>query len=251
MMNRIEYLRRLRLEHSELKPDSESLKLLQRQHLLTIPYENLDIHWKRPIVLDTDRFYEKIVGQKRGGFCYELNGLYYELLKDIGFQCRMISARVNNGEGFGAEYDHLAILVRIEGSEYLTDVGFGNFIAEPVRFVPHTEQTDPTGVYRFGKYDDEYLEIAKKSEDGWKNEFIFKNLSREFGEFQGMCDFHQTSPESHFTKGKICSLMTENGRKTLTDKKFIETVNGVKTETGVDSEAEFGELLEKEFGIRK
>ena len=64
-----------------------------------------------------------------------------------------------------------------------------------------------------------------------------------------MCNFHQTSPESHFTQGKVCSLMLENGRKTLTDKKFIETGNGEKSETEINSEVEFSEILAREFQI--
>jgi N-hydroxyarylamine O-acetyltransferase len=65
-----------------------------------------------------------------------------------------------------------------------------------------------------------------------------------------MCRFHQTSPESHFTRGRVCSLMTNKGRKTLTDKKFIETGNAERKEVDVNSEAEFNEILEREFGIK-
>ena len=93
-MNKNEYLRRIGIEEKEIEPTLENLKLLQRRHLLNVPFENLDIHWKRPILLDSDNFYEKVVNKKRGGFCYELNGLFNELLKEIGFQTKIISARV-------------------------------------------------------------------------------------------------------------------------------------------------------------
>ena len=88
------YLRRIGIKETTFLVNAESLKFLQKQHLLHIPFENLDIHWKRPILLDTGKFYEKIIEEKRGGFCYELNGLFYELLTEIGFQCKIISARV-------------------------------------------------------------------------------------------------------------------------------------------------------------
>ncbi len=81
-MNKNEYLRRIGIEENEIAPTLENLKLLQRQHLLNVPFENLDIHWKRPILLDTDKFYEKIIGKKRGGFCYELNGLVLRIFKE-------------------------------------------------------------------------------------------------------------------------------------------------------------------------
>jgi N-hydroxyarylamine O-acetyltransferase len=251
-MNTKEYLRRIGIEESELEPTLQNLKFLQRQHLLRVPFENLDIHWKRPINLDNRQFYEKIIGEKRGGFCYELNGLFFELLGSLGFQNKMISAKVSKGNGeFGAEYDHLAILTKIEGEEYLVDVGFGDFTAEPLEFVPDKEQKDRNGVFLIRKYDEEYFEVVKKEDGKWKSEYIFTVLPRQLNEFAGMGHYQQTSPESHFTRGKVCSLMTENGRKTLTDKKFIETKNGNKSETEVSSDEEFYQILAREFQIER
>ncbi|MCY7374725.1 MAG: arylamine N-acetyltransferase [Pyrinomonadaceae bacterium] len=246
------YLRRIGIEDSDLAINSESLKLLQRRHLLNVAFENLDIHWKRPIILDAKKFYEKIVGGKRGGFCYELNGLFYELLDEIGFQSKIISARVSTEDGeFGAEYDHLAILTLIDGNEYLVDVGFGSFTAEPLRFVSDVEQKDENGVFLIRKFDDEYFEVAKKDGEKWQSEYIFKNLERDLLEFAEMCNFHQTSPESHFTRGKVCSLMTSDGRKTLTDGKFIKTKNSKKSEIDIDSDEKFNEILVLEFNIER
>lgn len=249
-MDTEKYLRRLGIENFDLKITAESLKFLQHRHLLSVPFENLDIHWKRPILLDTNSFYQKIVEEKRGGFCYELNGLFGELLNELGFPSRLVSARVSDGKGgFSNEYDHLAILTKIGGEEFLVDVGFGDFSAEPLRFVSDVEQTDKNGVFLIRKHSDGYFEVVKESGDEWKSEYIFKNSARDLAEFAGMCEFHQTSPDSHFTQGKVCSLMLENGRKTLTDKKFIETRDGEKSETDINSEDEFNEFLAREFGI--
>lgn len=251
-MNKEKYLRRIGIEDSHSAANSENLKLLQRRHLLNVAFENLDIHWKRPIILDAKKFYEKIVGEKRGGFCYELNGLFYELLNEIGFQSKIISARVSkeNGE-FGAEYDHLAILTLIDGEEYLVDVGFGSFTAEPLRFILDVEQKDEKGVFLIRKFDEEYFEVAKKDGEKWQSEYIFKNLKRDLSEFPEMCNFHQTSPESHFTRGKVCSLMTTDGRKTLTDRKFIEMINNEKSEIRIDSDKKFNQILAQEFNIER
>lgn len=228
----------------------ESLRLLQTRHLLGVPFENLDIHWNRPIVLDVENFYEKIVVHRRGGFCYELNGLFNELLRDFGFETRLISARVFNGASHGPEFDHAAIVVTIGKNEYLADVGFGDFAAEPLRFILNEEQVDPTGVFMIRQFDDEYLEVAKRDSNTWKSQYIFKDVARDLSEFTEMCDFQQYSPESHFTKGKVCSIMTSTGRKTLTDKKFIVTTSGTKTETEVGSVSEFDQFLNDEFSIR-
>lgn len=250
-MNKENYLRRIGIENYNILPNLGNLKLLQRQHLLSVPFENLDIHWKRPIILKTENFAKKILKEKRGGFCYELNGLFYKLLSEIGYKSRIISARVANGKGsFGAEYDHLAILTKIADKEFLVDVGFGDFIAEPLKFVLNVEQKDENGIFLIRKFDDEYFEVVKKHGDEWKSEYIFKDLERDLSEFSEMCEFHQTSPESHFTRGKVCSIMTENGRKTLTNDKFIESTKGQKIKTEIDSEEKFSELLEREFDIK-
>lgn len=250
-MNKKSYLNRLDIEKTDLAVNLETLKFLQRRHLLTIPFENLDIHWKSPILLDNQRFYDKIVGEKRGGFCYELNGLFCELLNEIGFENKIISARVSDGKsGFSREYDHLAILTKIGADEYLVDVGFGNFTAEPLKFVLDVEQTDDCGVFMIRKHDENYYEVVKKDADEWRSEYIFNPVNRDLQEFAEMCGFHQTSPESHFTRGKVCSLLTIDGRKTLTDKRFIETKNGRKTEIEVDSVKQFNEILEREFNVR-
>ena len=246
------YLQRIGVDEV-LPANVESLKMLQRRHLLAVPFENLDIHWNHPIVLDTDAFYKKIVGENRGGFCYELNGLFNVLLRDLGFETKMVSARVGRGSGiFSPEFAHMAIIVKIQDEEYIADVGFGEFTAEPLRFVLNEEQQDPTGTFRIVKFsyeDSEYFEIAKKEEAGWRSEDIFDLKPRELSEYSGMCHFQQTSPESHFTQKKICTLMTDTGRKTLTGDKFIETEDGAKTEIPVTSEDQFNEILEREFGI--
>ena len=251
-MNKKSYLARIGIEETDVAADLESLKLLQRQHLLTVPFENLDIHWRRPIILDDNCFYNKVVGEKRGGFCYELNGLFYELLKEIGFQNKIISARVSKGDGdFGAEYDHLAIITQIGSDEYLVDVGFGSFTAEPLKFAVDVEQQDDNGVFLIRKYDDSYFEVVRRDGDVWQGEYIFTPLQCDLMEFSEMCQFHQTSPESHFTRGKVCSLMTRGGRKTLTDEKFIETVNGEKKEISVSSAEQFNRILMREFSIKQ
>jgi N-hydroxyarylamine O-acetyltransferase len=229
---------------------AETLRFLQRRHLLSVPFENLDIHWKRPIVLDPGAFYRKVVEENRGGFCYELNGLFNVLLNELGYETKMVSARVgiNNGE-FSPEYDHMAILAKADGDEYLVDVGFGDFTAEPLKFAIDAQQEDGTGVFRIRKYDDRYFIVEKKNESGWKSEDIFTTTARNLAEYSAMCNFHQTSPESHFMKNKICSLMTESGRKTLTGDKFIETKNGERTEMPIGSPEQFDETLRREFNI--
>ena len=249
-MNLNKYLSRIGVDPQNVRPDVETLKLLQRRHLLHVPFENLDIHWKRPIVLDTDSFYKKIVRGGRGGFCYELNGLFNELLIAVGFHTHLVSGRVYDIEGNpGPEFDHMAIVVLIGGEEYLADVGFGDFIAEPLKIDPSGEQVDREGVFIVRLTEHGAFEVEKKDGDGWKPECLFGRNAHALQEFAGMCEFHQHSPDSHFTKGKVCSILTETGRKTLTDTKFTVTAAGQKGDSPIASEDEFKQFLLGEFGI--
>ncbi|MBA3352312.1 MAG: arylamine N-acetyltransferase [Blastocatellia bacterium] len=243
------YLERIGFNGDPTAPDLAMLARLQRMHLLAVPFENLDIHWNRHITLDLAKFYKKIVSDKRGGFCYELNGLFNELLIALGFATRIVSARVFNGKGHGPEFDHAAIIVKIGADEYLSDVGFGAFTTEPLRFAIDAEQLDPSGSFVIRKRDADYYEVLKGDAGVWRSEYIFQDIERELGEFSEMCDFQQFSSESHFTKAKLCSIMTETGRKTLTEKNFIVTSRGEKKEMPINSEEEFYDLLSHEFGI--
>ena len=245
------YLNRIGAERFNFVPNLENLKYLQRRHLLNIPFENLDIHWKKPIDLKGESLYQKIVENKRGGFCYELNGLFFELLQKTGYESKRISARVSDGKGdFGQEFDHLAIITRIEDEDYLVDVGFGDFIAEPIKFILDIEQIDTNGTFLIKKFDEIYFEVVKKNDESFISQYIFTLEKRDLSEFEKMCLFQQTSPDSHFTQNKVCSLMCIDGRKTLTDKKFMTTKANQKEDIAINSEQEFAEILEREFGIK-
>ena len=251
-MNTHLYLERIGLNGTRLAADEESLALIHRQHLLHVPFENLDIHWNRPIVLDTEKFYCKIVSGKRGGFCYELNGAFNVLLRSLGFQTRIVSARVFGAErGFGPEFDHAAIIVTIGEIEYLADVGFGDFTAGPLRLVPDIEQPDREGIFVLRRGDPGTLVVEKRIDEAWVPQYSFSLLGRDLSEFSEMCDFQQYSPTSHFTQGKVCSIMTGSGRKTLTDSRLIVTEHGERSVTDVDSEELFDRLLNDEFGIKR
>src|SRR5438034_9997175 len=92
-------------------PTVESLRLLQMSHLFDVPFGNLSIHSGEPIVLEDSALFDKIVERRRGGFCYELNGLFTALLRALGFQVEMLSAQVANAEGvFGPDFDHMVLL---------------------------------------------------------------------------------------------------------------------------------------------
>ena len=127
------YLRRIGYDGPR-QPTSATLRGLHRQHLFTVPFENLDIPLKTPILLDHTLLYDKIVRRRRGGFCYELNGLFCLLLTALGFRVEMLSARVRRDDGgFGPEFDHMLLRVDLE-EPWLVDVGFGDSFVDPIVF---------------------------------------------------------------------------------------------------------------------
>ncbi|MCP2043267.1 arylamine N-acetyltransferase [Pontibacter sp. HSC-36F09] len=250
-MNYTAYLERIGYT-GELQPTLEVLRQLQKRHLLSVPFENLDIHHGVPIELDVERIFNKVVLQKRGGFCYELNGLYFELLTAIGFDVRRISAKVySSSEGtYTPEYDHLALLVTIAGEDYLTDVGFGEFSFAPLKMALNQVQADARGNYIFDRYDEDYYRISRVEDGEIRPEYIFRTAARAFDEFTGMCHFHQTDPGSHFRQRSMITLPTEQGRITLTENKLKIKEGDLTRETAFKDATEYEVYLWKYFGVK-
>ena len=132
------YLDRIAYRGS-LALNAETLRQLHLAHLLTVPFENLSIHLGEPIVLDDEALFDKVVRRRRGGFCYEWNGLFAALLRALGFSVTMISAGVINASGeVSPEFDHMALLVHLDQC-WLADVGFGDLFRQPLSLEPSVE----------------------------------------------------------------------------------------------------------------
>ncbi|TGE22435.1 arylamine N-acetyltransferase [Hymenobacter aquaticus] len=247
-MNSLAYLAHLQYT-GPLTVNLPTLRELQAAHLLRVPFENLDIHLGRPIELAGS--YAKIVEQGRGGFCYELNGAFAELLRALGFTVRLISARVHTaGKEFGPEFDHMACLVTLGGTEYLVDVGFGEFSLGPLALTLDVEQADPRGRFRIVRHDAQYLLVQKFDGSSFQPEYLFSETPRELTDFAGMCHFHQTSPDSHFTRKRLCTRATPTGRVTVTGN-TLKIKNGESlTETELAGPAEFAQALRQYFGMQ-
>ncbi len=221
-MNTKVYLDRIGI-NTEIKPSLESLCLLQKQHVLHIPFENFDIHTNQKIELAIDRIYEKIVHNYRGGFCYELNGLFFELLQRIGFDVRRISGRVFHEGSYGKEFDHLAIITTIDDKDYLTDVGFGEFAFHPLQCRFDEVLEDARGIFKFDKYQNDYIRVSKRVNEDWVPEYIYKDIPRKFDDFKSMCVYHQTNANSHFTQKKFISIPKLDGRMTISNNRLKVT----------------------------
>lgn len=244
------YLERIQIK-GRRKPGLLFLEQLMYHHLQTIPFENLDILQGTPIILDLERIYKKIVIGRRGGFCFELNGLFYRLLQKLGFSVSMASARVYmpRMREFATEFDHMALLVDLK-QIYLVDVGFGDAFFKPMR-LPDGHIEDAGGRYRLSPYgsDRQGFVLEKQGRKNWYSKYRFKTAPRKLADFKGMCDYHQTSPEAPFTRGNLATIGTEKGRMTLTNGFLTITENGRRLKTDVPSEKVFNKHLFDYFGI--
>jgi N-hydroxyarylamine O-acetyltransferase len=243
------YLERINY-HGSLAPTAETLRELQVAHLLTVPFENLSIHAGQPIVLEDEALFTKIVEGRRGGFCYEANGLFAALLRALGFDVRMLSARVANAEGeFGPDFDHMTLMVTLE-QRWLVDVGFGDSFREPLLLDERGEQVQGSRAYRILP-DGAHLILTRRDDgDEWKAQYRFTLQSYTYADYAEMCRYHQTSPQSHFTRARICSRATEAGRITLSGMRLITTSeNGGRQERTLTSQEEYAAALREHFGI--
>src|SRR5262245_17797431 len=159
-MNIEAYLKRINYS-GPLDPTPETLRALQVAHLLAVPFENLSIHAGEPIVLNEDALFTKIVEKKRGGFCYECNGLFAGLLRSLGFEVSMLGAGVAHAHGgFGPIFDHMALMVTLD-DRWLVDVGFGESFVEPLLLDARDEQVQGTRSFRIVEEDDHLVVMRK------------------------------------------------------------------------------------------
>ena len=230
------------------KPTLATLKALQLAFLLKIPFENLDIHLGRRIKLSPQSIYKKIVSNNRGGFCYECNILFFELLKALGFQVEYLSARMVTENGVGPEFDHMVLLVHLD-HDYLVDVGNGQACREPLRIDGANTASSEGFVYRVGGYRRDLALFYRQADEDWMPRFIFSLKPRQRSEFADMCDYHQTSPDSIFTRQRLVTMATPDGRISLVDMQLITTNRAEKHESMVYSRDQYKSILKRKFGI--
>jgi len=228
------------------RADAAALRELQLRHLLAVPFENLSIHLGEPIVLEPAALLDKLVRRRRGGFCYELNGAFADLLSTLGFGVTLLAARVFGEGGPGPPFDHLALRVEVDGDgPWLADVGFGRHSSYPLRLDSREEQADPGGTFRIAETADGDLDVIR---DG-QPQYRLEPRPRSLADFEPTCWWQQTSPRSHFTRSLVCSLLTGDGRVTLSDRTLIRTAGDRREERTLTGDAEALDAYRTWFGI--
>jgi N-hydroxyarylamine O-acetyltransferase len=244
-------------------PTLSLLRALHQAHVLAVPFENLSIHYGQPIVLEDAALYDKIVTRRRGGFCYELNGLFSWLLRGLGYDVTLLSAEVARAAGgFNPPFDHLTLRVHgLESADWLADVGFGDSFWRPLRLARDIEQDGADHKrYRLHAADGatdaagaEYwlMEQEVDAPDGarWEPQYRFTLTPHALADYAERCHYHQTSPDSSFTQKRVCTLALPDGRITLSELTLIETHGGARTERVLPSEDAYRATLAERFGV--
>ena len=198
------------------RPDVATLCGLLRAHALAVPFENLDVQLGRPVTTNVAQAYEKIVGRRRGGWCYEQNGLFGWALAEIGFDVTRVAAAVMRAErGEVSAANHLALLVRAPDSDdtWLADVGFGGSLLEPIRLEECEHRHDP---FRLGlrRLDDDHWQFWENAGDG-EFSYDFRPEPANEDALARKCEVLQTDPESSFVQNLVVQSRTPKRHSTL------------------------------------
>jgi N-hydroxyarylamine O-acetyltransferase len=209
------YLERIGFR-AEQRPDVATLRALQRAHVLAVPFENLDVQLGRPLTTGVEDAYRKLVIDRRGGWCYEQNGLFGWALTEIGFEVTRVAAAVMRAErGDAATANHLALLVRTPGSSetWLADVGFGGSLLVPIPLAEHEFRHAP---FRLGlrALDDGHWQFWENPGNG---EFSYDFLPEPASEdaLSRKCHLLQTEPDSSFVLNLVAQIRAADRHTSL------------------------------------
>lgn len=237
-----------RFNASAKEPSLENLTELQNLHLQHIPFENLDVIRRVPIYLNLNTIFDKIVRNHRGGYCYELNGLFHALLNELGYSAHLVAATVlrPNGE-WAKSHTHAAIIVHFD-EPFLIDVGFGaNTPRLPIP-LSGISQIDVSATYKIKHHQTQIFDLIYETASDERILYRFNSMKKELVDFHEGCVFNQIAKESTFTHKDIIALATPTGRVTLTDRTFSEHGNG-DIKKSILSEEEKKHVLQKIFKI--
>jgi N-hydroxyarylamine O-acetyltransferase len=228
----------------------DALRDIHIAHTLNVLFENLDVFYKRPILLDGASLYKKMVQEMRGGYCFEMNGLFSLVLQEMGFNVTNLLAKVTLDGIHYTTKTHQAILVEAGGNKWLADVGFGNDgIIAPLILEENTEQKQFAHTYRLTAHSKLGYVLQKKNEDGYHPLYAFTLDECGPEDFLMSNHFTSTFPESFFLTMRMCTMPTKDGRITLTDSHFKVVGNNDVLEKPIKTDDEFNALLKEHFGL--
>jgi N-hydroxyarylamine O-acetyltransferase len=223
-----------------------TLRALHRAHLLAIPYENLDIHLGVPITLDPEAMFTKLVDERRGGWCYEMNGVFGRVLETLGFDVRYVSSAVGRAtRGWRSQGNHMVLVVRLD-RPWIADVGFGDGFLTPL---PLEAGTYAQGFLQYRVSRDGPWWHVQSHEFGGADGFDFTLTPRALDDFRTQCRELQTSPESGFVKSIVCGRFLSAGLVVLRGAVLRDVTRDGVTTTVLRDAVAYDRVLRERFDL--
>jgi N-hydroxyarylamine O-acetyltransferase len=237
-------------ERRPVARDLAALERLQRAHRLAIPFENLDIPLGRGIRLEPDRLFAKIVEQRRGGYCFEQNGLFLRVLAATGFRARPLLARVWLGNDDTPPRTHTFNLVEIGEDLFVADVGFGGSMAPPLPLAAGAEKLTTDQVRHRLVPDPVHMWMLERNAgDGWQRQYSFTLEQIWNADLEAANHFTATRPGTRFTTLRVVSMAKPDGLVSLVDRRLTVSRVGRSEEQDVGDASSYRRLLSDHFGL--
>lgn len=244
-----QYLERIQYTGS-LDVSVETLRGLHIAHTFHIPFENFDIHLGRPISLEPNALFEKIVTHRRGGYCYEMNGLFVLVLEALGFEVQRLMARIMAGYTETRPLTHQLSLITIGSERWIADVGNGRSgLVAPLKLENHVPERQFGNVFRLHTTDEHNFILQSEVDSAWTNVYGFTLEPYLPVDYIPANHYNSTSPESRFLQHKICTMPTAEGRVSVVDMEFRIQANGQTEVYTASDDADYRAMLQRYFGI--
>ena len=231
----------------------ENLNALTRAHAETIPFENLNVLLGKGIYLDEEALFQKLVVDKRGGYCFEQNGLFLAILKQLGYKAIAISARVRNDRprDYTPPRTHVFILVEIDGLRWLTDVGVGSLSLTKAICLDSEEEQETFHEPRRIVSENGLFYHQVKLGDKWSDVCDFSLEEMPLIDREVANWYTSTHPQSNFKNRLIVSRAGQNGtRLTILNDEFkIRSRDGHAEVLKIKNSEELLSLLESHFEL--
>ncbi len=226
------------------------IKELQSAHLNTFPFSNLGVLLGEDLSLESTVLFERVVTNRRGGYCFEHNKVFFEILNSFGFQCHIVLGRVLHNRDVDVPRTHRITRVDLAGTRYIFDVGFGPLCPrQPVRLIPDIPQDQGDAVYRIVEPDPGRYLLQIKDVAGWFTLYSFDNGN--YTEADCLCGHHYSSthPDAVFVNNLVVSRKSYDDIRLLRNGEFHRIQGGATAITAVSSKDHLGVILRREFGL--
>lgn len=229
--------------------DLPTLTALMCCHLFTIPFENIDVQRNRFVSLKPEDIVNKIIYSQRGGYCYEVNGIFAMALTAIGFKYQFCGGRPMFYPTLRPK-THVVLAVEIDSEKFVCDLGFGSFgIRAPISLnqlnQPIQQDYDQ---FELSKLDQDTFLVKAKVENEWKNQFCFDLYPMQWIDMTLPNYFNSTHPDTIFVQKLLVVKHNLDGRSILLDNQLKRYVKG-KVEITQINRDDIPAILKSEFGI--